>query len=148
MPHLQFNSRVVDGLYAEALVLMNEARHAFAPYIAADAVALPDATLQMLVTSEKEKALERMTQALTWLRDQQGHFVGQQSTFRLRLRRLPRAPAALSSQDLALLPRPLAELAEAITHFYERLQQIENDWRPRQNIVTGALSRLRARKSG
>ena len=136
MHRLEFNARVVDGLTSEALVLMNEARHAFAAFPSGDAA------LQALVAAQEEAAIERMMQALTWLRDQQDHLEGRLSLFRLRLRRLPRV-AEVAPADLALLPEPLRELAETIAGFYQRLQNIEAEWRSRERTPGGALAQLR-----
>ena len=146
MHSLQFNSRAVGGLHSEALVLMNEARHVFAAFQPGDEGRLPTDELKALVLRAERDAIELMVNALTWLRDQQAHLEGRLSWFRLRLRRLPRAGAAMQPEELALLPQSSKELVTAIARFYRRLHIIESHWRPHKNGSGDALARLRSRR--
>jgi len=139
MHRLEFNSRTVEGLIAEALILQREARHLFA---GSHAALTPELT-ELLVRQE-EHALARLNAAVGWLHEQRSHFAGEISLFRLRLtRRLPANPPLAREDELVSLPENLLELIQAIEQHYARLCAAEQDWRRRERPLASALARLR-----
>lgn len=139
MHRSQFNSRSVDGLYAEALVLLNEVRHGFAEGDDGGIV----------LARQREHAQQRIAGAVAWLREQKRYFNGEISLFRLRLvRLLPPGPAPARPDELAQLPDDARELVEAVAQFHARLHAIDRDWRHRERPFANALARIRQRLFG
>lgn len=166
------NSRIVEGLYCEALVLSDEVRHAFSSFCGAETVEpwlsdLSDASdvsdnhglipdnrahesaaehLRMASSSEALRATTRMMHAVAWLLNYRAYYRGDLSEFQLR-RQVRLSPDMLHSEPerCGLLSSQVQDLIASTLRFYERLLRLDRLWRPSADVGPGAISRLRER---
>lgn len=138
------SSRIVEGLYCEALVLSDEVRAAFAPATRM-ALALQDPARAAL-SGEGLRTTTRMMHAVAWLLNHRAHFAGDLSEFQLRrFGRLAPDLAICDAEQFALLPTETRDLVQATLRFYDRLLRLDGRWSPREEPPASALTRLRER---
>lgn len=80
------NSRIVEGLYCEALVLSDEVRHAFtlSGRVEQPGHSAEEDRARIAMSSEGLRTTTRMMHAVAWLLNHRAHFMGELSEFQLR----------------------------------------------------------------
>jgi len=122
------SSRIIEGLYCEALVLTDEVRSAFAPSAAANRSDQDD-DATVALSCEALRTTTRMMQAVAWLLNHRAFLAGELSEFQLRRygQLHPCAPA--DPARLPLLPPEMRELIAETERFHARLMRLDAGWR-------------------
>lgn len=151
------NSRIIESLYVEGLMLSDEVRAAFDPSRRALASRVVggsgggdgrDSAGAIALSCEALRTTTRMMHAVAWLLNHRAYLRGEISEFQLR--RHGRIAGNLPASDTArmrLLPEDLQELIRATERFYARLVRLDTGWRERSVPSRGApaIQRLRER---
>lgn len=131
-------SRIVEGLYCDALVLSDEVRAVFdtltdrqspadePAYAHAHAPADP---VRLALSCEGLRTTARMMQAIAWLHNRRAFLAGELSAFQLGQhgRLLPDAPA--QPEWVSLLAPALRHMIARTEVFYARLLRVDRNWR-------------------
>jgi regulator of CtrA degradation len=139
------NPRIVEGLYAEALVLADEVRARFdrsrlSPQEAGDDLA------RVALSCEALRTTTRIMHCLAWLLNHRAHFAGELSELQLRRHgRLIANYAQSEREALAELPADVQKLVAESERLYERILRLESAWRGSQDQAPSAIERLRER---
>lgn len=152
MPDL--NPRIIEALYAEALVLAEEVRAVFDRLRQGhDRRALvganddPDADLaHVQVSCEALRTTTRIMHCLAWLLNHRAYFAGELSE--LQLRRHGRLIANFPLSDPVQVQNLPAEAQRCVVEserLYARIQRLERAWRGEQSTSASAIERLRQR---
>jgi regulator of CtrA degradation len=145
------NSRIVEGLYCEALVLSDEVRHAFtlSGRVEQPGCSAEEDRARIAMSSEGLRTTTRMMHAVAWLLNHRAHFMGELSEFQLRRHgRLSPDMRRSEPEHFALLPAEVQSLVDATLRFYDRLLRLDRTWRQAGDEPAGAISRLRDRLEG
>ncbi|WP_225010006.1 DUF1465 family protein [Novosphingobium percolationis] len=151
------NPRIVEGLYAEALVLADEVRARFERLRAQDFARIAildsgrdcpaDDVARVQLSCEALRTTTRVMHCLAWLLNHRAHFAGELTE--LQLRRHGRLVANFPASDaaaLALLPAEARMLVHESERLYERIMRLERAWRrPAPPREASAIDRLRQR---
>ena len=147
------NPRIVEGLYAETLILADEVRARFerlrARPTADDSSPHPsnDDLARVQLTCEALRTTTRVMHCLAWLLNHRAHFAGELSE--QQLRRHGRLVANFPASDpaaLKLLPPEALVLVRESERIYERIVRLERAWRgPARAPDRSAIDRLRLR---
>lgn len=141
------NPRIIEGLYAEALVLSDEVRAVFAlTGQEADGADRPGEDENRIALScEALRTTTRMMHALAWLLNHRAHFAGELSEFQLRRHgRLAEFPDSDPARIILIEP-DVRQLIEATERFHARLRRLDHGWRERDPAAPSAVAILRER---
>jgi len=139
------NPRIVEGLYAEALVLSDEVRAAFDLTVRIGASTEPEDEARIALSCEALRTTTRMMHSVAWLLNHRAYFAGDLSEFQLRRHgKLADFPTADPAR-LALIAPPTRELIGATERFHARLMRIDRGWRDGAAPLPSAVMRLRER---
>lgn len=139
------NSRIVEGLYGEALVLSDEVRLAFALSGRLETVAGEEDEARIALSCEALRTTTRMMHSVAWLLNHRAFFNGELSEFQLnRYGKLADFPES-DPDRLALLDPETRELIRATERFHARLKRIDASWRERDPAMPSAVAALRER---
>jgi len=150
------NPRIIEALYAEALVLSEEARAVFDRLRQGhDRRALvganddPDADLaHVQMSCEALRTTTRIMHCLAWLLNHRAYFAGELSELQLRRHGRLIANFPMSDPLLALaLPADAQRCVQDSERLYARIQRLENAWRGVAERPGNAIERLRHRLS-
>ena len=137
---------IVEGLYADALALADEARAAFDLSGRLDAVGGDAQLARIALSCEALRTTTRMMHALAWLLNHRAFFAGELSEFQLRRHgRLPPAQPESEPEHFALLPPDLQNLVLRTRRFYARIERLDQAWQSRFTMQPAAVHRLRQR---
>ena len=138
------NSRIVDSLYCDTLVLADELRTRFG----GDFSIGEDCAARVALSCEGLRATTRTMHCLAWLLNHRAYFAGEISEFQLR--RHGRLPAPSASGDLSMVPDDAARLVRMSERLFARIERLETAWRQRDSEIEGptAIERLRQRLAG
>lgn len=137
------SSRIVEGLYCEALVLSDEVRAAFDLTARVPGVAAVEDQATVALSCEALRTTTRMMHAVAWLLNHRAYFAGELSEFQLRRHgRLASFPGSDPVQ-LTLIEPAVRSLILATERFHARLFRLDQGWRDQQSAEPGAVSRLR-----
>lgn len=141
------NPRIVEALYAEALLLSDEVRHAFAPAgRLSGAPAGDDDFARVALSSEGLRTTTRMMHAIAWLLNHRAFFMGEISELQLRRHgRLSPVMRQSDARQLEMLDPEIAVLVETTRRFYDRLLRLESNWKLADGKMPSALEQLRER---
>jgi regulator of CtrA degradation len=142
------NSRIIEGLYCEALVLSDEVRHAFtlSGRIEEAGDSADDGCTRIAMSSEGLRTTTRMMHAVAWLLNHRAYFMGELSEFQLRRQgRLSPEMRRSDPDHFRLLMPEVQTLVGATLRFYDRLLRLDRTWRQVGEDSAGALERLRDR---
>ena len=156
MPSL--NPRIVEALYAEALVLADAVRTRFerlrheiaaAGQGALESGAEDDEDLRRVqVSCEGLRTTTRVMHCLAWLLNHRAHFAGELSELQLRRHGRLIANFPASEPDIVtILPSDIQLLVHESERLYQRIQRLENAWRTTGMSDDSAVRRLRERVS-
>jgi regulator of CtrA degradation len=148
------NPRIIEALYAEALVLAEEVRAVFDRLRQGpDRRALlgsnddPEADLaQVQLSCEALRTTTRIMHCLAWLLNHRAYFAGELSELQLRRhgRLIANFPLSDPVQVLAL-PGEAQRCVQDSERLYARIQRLENAWRGEAGDAGSAIERLRQR---
>lgn len=139
------NPRIIDGLYAEAIVLADELRQTFTLADRLESGGDPMGDARLAASCEALRATTRMMHALAWLLNHRAYFNGELSDFQLRRHgKLVDFPENDATR-LALLDPAARSLIEATEQFHARLKRIDTAWRERDPAAPSAIATLRDR---
>ena len=145
------SSRIIEGLYCEALVLTDEVRSAFAPSAAAHRTNQDDEATVAL-SCEALRTTTRMMQAVAWLLNHRAFLAGELSELQLRRYGKLHPCAAAEPERLALLMPEMRELILETERFHARLMRLDAGWRSAEpegsSPVVNLHHRLRGRVRG
>lgn len=140
------NPRIIEGLYAEALVLADEVRAAFRLSGRLDAAGREEDLSRIALSCEALRTTTRMMHAIAWLLNHRAYFMGELSEFQLRRHgKLALDSAAADPERLALLDPEIRDLIGASERFYARLMRLDNGWRQTEMPMPSAIAALRER---
>ena len=140
------NPRIIEGLYAEALVLADEVRAAFRLSGRLEAAGREDDLARIALSCEALRTTTRMMHAIAWLLNHRAYFMGELSEFQLRRHgKLALDSAAADPERLALLDPEIRDLIGASERFYARLMRLDNGWRQTEMPMPSAIAALRER---
>ena len=140
------NPRIIDGLYAEALVLSDEVRAAFDLSGRIERAGTDEDLARIALSCEALRTTTRMMHAIAWLLNHRAFHMGELSEFQLRRHGRLSADYPGSDPDrFVLLSAEIRELIGATERFYARLVRIDQGWRQRAPEGPGAIARLRER---
>lgn len=152
MPNL--NSRIIEALYAEALVLAEEVRAVFDRLRQGhDKRALvganddPEADLaHVQISCEALRTTTRIMHCLAWLLNHRAYFAGELSELQLRRhgRLIANFPLSDPLQVMAL-PADAQHYVQESERLYARIQRLERAWRGEAEASGSAIERLRQR---
>lgn len=148
------NPRIIEALYAEALVLSEEVRAVFDRLRQGhDKRALvganddPEADLaHVQLSCEALRTTTRIMHCLAWLLNHRAYFAGELSELQLRRhgRLIANFPLSDPLQVLAL-PADAQRCVHDSERLYARIQRLENAWRGVTQPAGSAIERLRSR---
>lgn len=148
------NPRIIEALYAEALVLAEEVRAVFDRLRQGpDRRALvgsnddPEADLaQVQLSCEALRTTTRIMHCLAWLLNHRAYFAGDLSELQLRRhgRLISNFPLSDPVQVMAL-PAEAQRCVQDSERLYARIQRLENAWRGEAVATGSAIERLRQR---
>ena len=135
---------IIEALYAEALVLADEARQVFDLNPVRETGEEADRT-RMALSVEGLRTTTRVMHVLAWLLNHRAYFAGEISA--LQLRRHSKLPADRMSEreNLALLEYPTRDLIHESEALHARVSRLDNAWRERFEMQPSAVHRLRDR---
>lgn len=137
---------IIDTLYEDALLLAEEARTVFEFEDVAEEIAEDASPRRVAISCEALRTTTRMMHAIAWLLNQRAYFAGEISEFQLRHHgRLPSAQPSPEREDLAILPRYVADVVERSVAFYERVERLDRAWRNGFELRPATVHRLRER---
>ena len=140
------NSRIIDALYHEGLMLSDDVRAMFGLSHSDQQDA--DEGTRLAFSCEALRTTTRMMHAMAWLLNHRAYFMGEISEFQLRRhgRIVTRLPEAAPGR-IALLAPPVQELIRTTERFYARLVRLDAGWRSSQadGSTAPAIQRLRER---
>lgn len=140
------NPRIIEGLYAEALVLADEVRAAFRLSGRLEAAGREEDLARIALSCEALRTTTRMMHAIAWLLNHRAYFMGELSEFQLRRHgKLAQDSAAADPERLALLDPEIRDLIGASERFYARLMRLDNGWRQTELPMPSAIAALRER---
>lgn len=140
------NPRIIEGLYAEALVLADEVRAAFRLSGRLEAAGREEDLSRIALSCEALRTTTRMMHAIAWLLNHRAYFMGELSEFQLRRHgKLALDSAAADPERLALLDPEIRDLIGASERFYARLMRLDNGWRQTEMPMPSAIAALRER---
>ncbi|WP_309141138.1 DUF1465 family protein [Novosphingobium sp. G106] len=140
------NPRIIEGLYAEALVLADEVRAAFRLSGRLEAAGREEDLSRIALSCEALRTTTRMMHAIAWLLNHRAYFMGELSEFQLRRHgKLALDSAAADPERLALLDPEIRDLIGASERFYARLMRLDNGWRQTELPMPSAIAALRER---
>ena len=152
MPNL--NPRIIEALYAEALVLAEEVRAVFERLRQShDKRALvganddPEADLaHVQLSCEALRTTTRIMHCLAWLLNHRAYFTGELSELQLRRhgRLIANFPLSDPAQVIAL-PAEAQRCVHQSERLYARIQRLEHAWRGEPDRSGSAIERLRQR---
>ncbi|MEI6640630.1 MAG: DUF1465 family protein [Novosphingobium sp.] len=152
MPNL--NPRIIEALYADALVLAEEVRAVFDRLRQGpDRRALlgsnddPEADLaQVQLSCEALRTTTRIMHCLAWLLNHRAYFAGELSELQLRRhgRLIANFPLSDPLQVMAL-PAEAQRCVQDSERLYARVQRLERAWRGESTTAGSAIERLRQR---
>ena len=126
------NPRIIEGLYAEALVLSDEVRAAFDMSRPLHRPDVDYDNARLALSCEALRTTTRMMHALAWLLNHRAYFAGELSEFQLRRYGRLTSDAPSSEPDrMALLDFEIRKLIAATERFYARLVRLDHEWRDR-----------------
>ena len=130
-------SRLIDGLYIEALVMADEARAFFDRQGAADKDRY-DTMTRLSFTCESLKVTTRLMHVIAWLMTQKAWLRGEVTSDALGDPKYRLGPAAeTDTAVLKIMPEPARQLVEGSQSLYERVLRL-------QGKMEDALSAQRA----
>ncbi len=143
------NSRIIEALYVEGLMLSDEVRAAFV--LSRQPGRDCEDEQAIALSCEGLRTTTRMMHAVAWLLNHRAFLNGEISEFQLR--RHGRIATNLPQSDparIVLLNHAVRELIGATERFYDRLVRLDTGWRERdaeRALVAGvpAIERLRER---
>ena len=143
---VDLNRPIIEGLYAEALVLADQVRRSF-DHAALGAAQLDDEDpIRIALSCEALRTATRMMHVIAWLLNQRAYYNGEISEFQLRRTgRLPSGGSRSTPEQAALLPPNLHELVAASERFHARIARLESAWHARFAMHPSAIHRLRDR---
>ena len=141
------NPRIIEGLYAEGLMLSDEVRAAFD--LSQQPWSDPEDEDRVALSCEALRTTTRMMHAVAWLLNHRAYLKGEISAFQLHRhgRIAPNLPASDPAR-LARLDQDTRDLITATERFYDRLVRLDSGWRERgleQATAVPAVQRLRER---
>ncbi len=140
------NSRIIEGLYCEALVLSDEVRATFDLSGKSIDAGGDEDLVRIALSCEALRATTRMMHAVAWLLNHRAYFMGELSEFQLRRHgRLATDHPASDPDRVALLPPEAGDLIAATERFYARLARLDREWRQRDRESPSAILALRER---
>ena len=143
---LSINSRIIESLYCEALVLADEVRGAFTLSGRGDTADADEDLIRLALSCEALRTTTRMMHALAWLLNYRAYFKGELSEFQLRRHgRLTPDHPGTDDERRALLPPEVRELVQATERFHARLSRLDRGWRQVDPMAPSAIARLRER---
>ena len=143
---VDLNRPIIEGLYAEALILADEVRASFDFAGRIDDVIEDEDLARIAMSCEALRTTTRMMHVIAWLLNQRAYFSGEISEFQLRRNgRLPTRPTHSDPEQAAMLPRPLYDLISATERFYARIERLDSAWHDRFAMYPSAIHRLRDR---
>lgn len=140
------NPRIIEALYAEALLLADESRARFDQLRRASGEGQGAAADTVEITCEALRTTTRVMHCLAWLLNHRAWFAGQISA--VQLRRHGRLVSHFPASDPAIvarLPQDIARLVHQSERLYARIQRLEQAWRDSRAAAPGAIERLRER---
>jgi regulator of CtrA degradation len=142
------NPRIIESLYAEALVLSDDVRAAFDLSGRLDRTGAEHDNARLALSCEALRTTTRMMHAIAWLLNHRAFFSGDLSEFQLkRYGQLPPDFPSAEPDRLALLDGEMRALIGATERFYARLMRLDREWRERDPAVPDTVARLRERLS-
>lgn len=141
------NSRIIESLYAEGLMLSDEVRAAFdmSQRPPQDQYPDPEDAIRIALSCEALRTTTRMMHAVAWLLNQRAYFHGEISEFQLRRHgRIPANLPAAEPERLALLAPETRDLIRATERFHARLVRLDAGWRE-SGAATSTIAQLRER---
>ncbi|WP_260924497.1 DUF1465 family protein [Novosphingobium sp. 9] len=166
---LTFNLRIIEGLYAEALILSDDVRRAFAGPAQRQPTWLQrfasgrdtqnrDERSRMALSTEGLRTTTRMMHAVAWLLNHRAFLSGEMSAFQLRrCGQLPpekteTLPGEGSEEDAPDLPVSITALVERTRRFHRRIARLDQEWQrgaaPRPDLLEHLTARLEAQHAG
>ncbi|MDE2562981.1 MAG: DUF1465 family protein [Sphingomonadales bacterium] len=142
------NPRIVEALYAEALVLADEVRHHFdqARRHAGPADTADEDLARVALSCEALRTTTRVMHCLAWLLNHRAYFSGQLTELQLRRHgRLFTNMAESEPGNMAMLPPEVRQLVSDSERLYQRIQRLETAWRGETPGGATAIERLRQR---
>jgi regulator of CtrA degradation len=145
-PAANINSRIVEGLYCEALVLSDEVRCAFDLSGRIDQAAAEEDSARVALSCEALRTTTRMMHAIAWLLNHRAYLAGELSEFQLRRHgRLSSDFPVSDPERMALIEPRVQDLILATEAFYARLLRIDRGMRERDLNRPSVIDRLRDR---
>lgn len=145
------NPRIVEALYAEALLLADEWRHQFdqARRDGAQGDTNDEDLARVALSCEALRTTTRVMHCLAWLLNHRAYFSGELTELQLRRHGWLIANMAESEPDnLALLSAEVRQLVRDSERLYQRIQRLETAWRGELPSGPTAIERLRQRLNG
>ncbi len=140
------NRPIIEGLYAEAILLADEVRVSFEQGNHDHARGREESPAQIAISCEGLRTATRMMHVIAWLLNQRAYFQGNISEFQLRRHgRLPTGTRGSDPAQTALLSANLRELVAATERFYARIARLEQAWHARFAMQPSAIHRLHDR---
>lgn len=142
------NPHIIEGLYAEALLLADEVRAAFDLSASGPEDRNDNSEARMALSCEALRTTTRVMQAIAWLLNQRAYFKGELSETQLRRHgRLPRDSSRPDPANLMLLDAETRALIVTSERFHARIERLDRAWRQRLDIAPPAIQRLRRQLS-
>ena len=143
---LSINSRIIESLYCEALVLADEVRGAFTLSGRGDTADADEDLIRLALSCEALRTTTRMMNAIAWLLNHRAYFLGELSEFQLRRHGcLASDPGASDPGQRAYLTPAIRDLIAATERFHARLSRIDAGWRERKPVRPSAVAQVRER---
>jgi len=143
------NPRIVEALYADALVLADDVRQQF-EHARREAVGTDGADdedlARVALSCEALRTTTRVMHCLAWLLNHRAYFSGELTE--LQLRRHGRLVANMPESDpdnMAMLSEDVRQLVRDSERLYQRIQRLETAWRGEPPSGPTAIERLRQR---
>ena len=149
-PTANISHAIIEALYAQALVLADEVRAAFALRPAdedREALEAGDShnPLRTALSEEGLRTTTRMMHVLAWLLNQRAYLAGDMTEFQLRRHGALPEDRPSDPDALMLLELGTQELIEETEAIHSRVARLDRAWRERFEMKPAAILRLRER---
>lgn len=127
------NEAILESLYAEALLLADEARGAFDLRMGCNDDGLVEDSIRLALSIEGLRTTTRVMHMLAWLLNQRAFMSGELSESQLRRHGALPAERPSDPEQLMLLEPETRSLIRDTERLHARIARLDRDWREQPN---------------
>lgn len=144
MASRDISEEIIEDLYAEALLLADDARSVFDLRMGGEAEEASD-LLKIALSIEGLRTTTRVMHVLAWLLNQRAYFSGELSESQLRRHNALPDERLADPANLELLEPETRELIHESERLHARVARLDRDWRQQRQAASPPVQALQGR---